>query len=235
MPDSPEQQITQLAVRTLQLAADIHAASAHLEASADRYVREARYDLYDAHQDALDTARQMLGITTAWRVADASPGEGAAAASPERHLRGLAVRGVDLARDICVLSATLKAADERDQQAGWWLAAAANTARCIPRGILQAALILQRIASVPADACRMDMPVCPVHGGTLVESGRRTWCEVTGCPHAWDYCRSDIPCPAPVTHQLATTTGQTRRVCAGHSITERRRGAHPTPLDVARP
>jgi hypothetical protein len=80
---------------------------------------------------------------------------------------------------------------------------------------------LERIAAVPADACRIAWPVCPRHGNTITATGGKSWCRALGCDRQWDYDRGDIPCPEPVRWRVTDQQGQGGLMCNGHALNAR--------------
>ncbi|MCP2337895.1 hypothetical protein [Actinomadura rupiterrae] len=234
MTESHQHQVQQLADRALKLAAALDAAALVLDDAPDEHTRNADTDLHMARQEAMDTARHLLGVTALWRTGDAST-TWPPAASTEQHLRDLRQYALSLTGDLRDLAAALKRATDRNQQAGWWVAEAAATSREISTRLLRTLRLLQRISSVPADACRMDRPACPIHGATICTSGGETWCQTPGCPYWWPYDRWDTPCPEPVTHQVTDATGTIRRVCSGHAVAARQTGTTITRLNPAQP
>jgi hypothetical protein len=77
---------------------------------------------------------------------------------------------------------------------------------------------LERLATVPPDACRAEWGVCPEHGSTLASAGGVTVCTSPGCTRQWDYDRLTDLCPEPVTHRITGATGTDAKVCHGHAI-----------------
>jgi hypothetical protein len=103
------------------------------------------------------------------------------------------------------------------RRAGFRLPDAAGQARYAARQLRETAMQLERIAAVPADACRISWPVCPDHGNTISASGGSSWCRVRDCGRQWDYDRGDIPCPEPVRWRVTDQYGNAALMCDGHA------------------
>ncbi|MFG1999728.1 hypothetical protein ACGFNU_11330 [Spirillospora sp. NPDC048911] len=112
-------------------------------------------------------------------------------------------------------------ADEMVRRAGFRLPDAAGQARQIGHEMRQTAVTLERIAAVPAQACRISWPACPEHGNTISSTGGRSWCRVPECGRRWDYDRGDIPCPEPVHWRVTDQYGDGGPMCNGHGLDAR--------------
>ncbi|WUI01947.1 hypothetical protein OHR68_09090 [Spirillospora sp. NBC_00431] len=117
--------------------------------------------------------------------------------------------------------------------AGFRLPEAAGYARQVAREMRETAVGLERIAAVPADACRIPWPVCPEHGSTIAATGGTSWCRVSGCGRRWDYDRGDVPCPEPVRWRVTDQEGDGGLMCDGHALAARTLlvGGSVVPLD----
>ncbi|MFP3966580.1 hypothetical protein SMC26_30025 [Actinomadura fulvescens] len=104
------------------------------------------------------------------------------------------------------------------RRAGFRLPDAAGQARQVSRDLRETAVGLERIAAVPAEACRVLWPVCPEHGNTLTSTGGRSWCRRSGCGRRWDYDRGSVPCPEPVRWRVTDQHGDGGLMCDGHAL-----------------
>lgn len=121
------------------------------------------------------------------------------------------------------------------RRAGFRLPDAAGQARQVARELRDTSATLERIAAVPADACRICWSVCPEHGNTISATGGTSWCRVPGCGRRWDYDRGDIPCPEPVRWRVTDQHGDGGAMCDGHVLGARTAliGGTVVPLDLA--